>query len=69
MTADVREKHGCVSNGGDKAVIVNEREECINIVVNDGFGTRSIFLTPNEARYVASKLRRLSRRVDERVSA
>jgi hypothetical protein len=63
---DVREKHGAAVHNGH-TVVVTEREDCLKLWVHDGSVGRDIFLTPNEARYLASKLKRLARRVDDRI--
>jgi hypothetical protein len=53
----------------DQAVTADEGRDCIKLTANDGVGSRFVFLTPNEARHVATKLRRLARRIDENLSA
>ena len=69
VSADVREKHGAMLNNGDKSFTLNEAHNCIALVANDGLGSRCVFVTPNEARHIASKLHRLARRIDERILA
>lgn len=63
MQEDVRERHG-VLVGESMVVTVAEQERGVKILVNDGGGTRSALLTTDEARYLASKLRRLAWRVE-----
>jgi hypothetical protein len=59
----IREVHGCRTVGG-KTVTAMETEA---FIVLESMGTRE--LTPWQARYLASKLYRLSRRVRSRTEA
>jgi hypothetical protein len=67
--SDFRERHGIVKNNGayDQAVTTDEGTDCVKLIANDGLGSRAVFLTPNEARHIATKLRRLARRIDEKL--
>lgn len=62
---DVRETHGMSKDPG--SVIVSERDECIALTSNDTYAGRTCFITPNEARHLASKLYRLAKRVESRL--
>lgn len=64
MIDPVLERHGVTSSEGFCTV----REKCQNVClyVHDGVSGKSVDLTPSEARYIASKLRRLARRVEEK---
>lgn len=62
---DVLEKHGIVQK--DNCVVIDEEAECISITTNNQYAGRTVYLTPNEARYIASRLYRLARRVQARL--
>lgn len=68
MIDAVMERHG-VTHVGDTWCAVRETYESVYISVYDGTAVRGVNLTPSEARYIASKLRRLARRVEEKNSA
>jgi hypothetical protein len=67
----VRERHGVVTSysSDEQTVTADEGTDCIKLRAHDGIGSREVFLTPNEARHIATKLRRLARRIDESLSA
>jgi hypothetical protein len=62
---DVREKHGVVQEKAN--VTINERESCIALTTNGEYNGQTCFVTPNEARHLASRLYRLARRVESRL--
>lgn len=66
---DIREIHGVAIRSDLDRVLVTEREECVKIRVQDEMAGREVFLSPNEARHVATKLRRLARRIDDRLGS
>jgi hypothetical protein len=66
---DVREKHG-VFHPPEDTVVLTERDNCITVFVRSKdvtVSTATTYITPNEARHLATKLRRLARRVDDRI--
>lgn len=66
----VRERHGVVLEKPAHGCFIDEREKCVRVrVVGGDYNSESnTFLSPDEARYIASKLRRVARRVEERVA-
>jgi hypothetical protein len=64
---DIKERHG-VQHFGDSAILT-EQQSCIHVKLYKGStptSSTAIYITPNEARYLASKLRRLAKRVEAR---
>ena len=62
----VKEKHGVIVNDGAAAAIINEKTGHITLVISKSNGSSlSMNITPEEARYLASKLRRVAKRVEE----
>jgi hypothetical protein len=68
VTDEVRERHGVVASSGG---YVDVREGTSHVTVslwngNSVSSAMSTGLTPAEARYLASRLRRLARLIDEK---
>jgi hypothetical protein len=64
---EVRERHGVTCLIANTILALNEGDSEILVVMREGGITKSVTLTPDEARYLASKLRRLAWRVERRL--
>lgn len=62
---EIRERHG-VTTGPEALINVNEDEAHVTVVVREGGYNKVVYLSPDEARYIASKLRRVAWRVEAR---
>ena len=60
----IKERHG-VQCGVDQRVTFTQRVEAIHVRVDNGVGQCSTTITATEARYLARKLYRLARRIEE----
>ena len=64
---EVRERHGVtVDPSVSNNVTVVETDDHVRLSIYDGVGTKALTLTPDEARHIASKLRRIAWRVEAR---
>lgn len=63
---EVRERHGTTQLNSSTYIHINEGDDVVKLVVYESGVTKSVSLTPDEARYIASKLRRVAYRVEAR---
>lgn len=66
MDDGIRERHGVTATRQTGFVNVREAHDNIFVAVNDSNGSRECAVSPAEARYLASRLRRVARRLEER---
>lgn len=66
MDDSIRERHGVQTTAGTHVQLIERNENLVVIVLSENGGSTNCIISPAEARYVARKLHRMARRIEER---